>query len=248
MAACDTRTIARWVNAAGIGVRYENSFAPRATRLNCTPQSCGPGRRVSQRAERDGHLHDPALVEPPGPRVPHGVPVAVRVALVGDEAVAQAAERRSTGTGARCGGRGTCRTAPRSCRSGRARTSRGASRWPRCDRVPCSSSARSRRRSCRRRAARPPSSAWRAALRGAPAGGSRRWPGRACRACSSRAPSIVIGSVTRVARTTTRPAPSRATVAAGVGNPSGRGAAGPPPSWAEQGPAARAASRSTQRL
>ena len=43
VAACDTRTIARWVNAAGIGVRYENSFSPRATRLNCTPQSCGPG-------------------------------------------------------------------------------------------------------------------------------------------------------------------------------------------------------------
>ena len=45
-------------------------------------------RPVAQRPERNGHLHRPAALEPPRPHVPHRIPVAVRVAFVGDAEVA----------------------------------------------------------------------------------------------------------------------------------------------------------------
>ena len=152
-----------------------------------------PRCRVAERPEGDDELHGPALFEPPGTRVPDGVPVAVGVAFVRDEAVAHPAERRSTGTGPRCADRGTCRRARRSCRSGSSRTSRGASRWPRCETGRSTSSAPRHRRSCRRRAARRPSSASPAGPRGAPAAGIRRWAGYGRRDLRRAVPSSVIG-------------------------------------------------------
>ena len=50
-------------------------------------------RPIAQRLERHHHLDGPAAVEAGGPDVPHRVPVAVRIALVGDLEIRETAQR-----------------------------------------------------------------------------------------------------------------------------------------------------------
>ena len=50
-------------------------------------------RHVAHRLERNRHLGGPAAVEAAGVHVPHRIPVGVRIALVGDQLIGEAAER-----------------------------------------------------------------------------------------------------------------------------------------------------------